>query len=333
MSVQRRSAVIMAAAATALLASLAACNVDRVGPEHSEAADRAVVAVQVAAELYVPDDAGMMLLRNVPLTMETLEFPRSLRAALRADGGDFRSTVVVRHFKDARGRTHTIGFIPDPSGRPPEFVYAFENGRIVRIVGSSYQRSAGGWRRIRTRITSFDTTGRVALQTVLAPARTAMVGTQVTRFAADAARVLIQLVTPRPLYAEETAPCTAEWLTYAAVSFALASASTGLVVAIAACTESAGTLPVCGTIETLTAAFLAALAAWNVALDKLIACQLRNASATTSGGSTTGGSSITRPDDEEEIIGGTKTVTQFIEDAMTSGNYSCSGDRCVYYAS
>jgi hypothetical protein len=106
----------------------------------------------------------------------------------------------------------------------------------------------------------------------------------------------------------------------------LTAASVGCV-SVVTCPVAAGALVV----------WLQALDKWQVALDKLTDCIAYNKMLTASlgggGGSDPYGPSGPHSSDDPDGYYSTNvTVEQFIDDAIASGNYACSGDSCVYYA-
>lgn len=299
-------------------------------------AEQTVVSVQVRNEVTSYVGGNAQRVGSVPSQVSLPVFPDKPRRgpAFSRDGA---SRTVIHHFKDGGGKLHSIGAVDDGTGRPPKLIYAFEDGNIRSIISNVYQRHGKGWIRQRSRVTRFDDTGKPIVQLDIRPDLSGNTAPSLSAFnvaalggvAADALRLFL----PAPLHAEETG-CGSEWLAYAAASFVVASATATLATLVASCVESGFG---CGAIEKAVAVLTAAIAAWSVTLDNLVACREKN--PTNSGGTPGGGggggggNETTGGGGSDDLSSTNKTVQQFIDDAILRGNFSCSddGDYCIYY--
>ena len=250
---------------------------------------------------------------------------------------DRKAGITVRHFRDATGSLHSIGLYRDRDGWPIRETYLFQNGRIRAIVSARHEQRGGGFVRRALRITTFDQNGRPDRQLDLKPSGNHLgvreqQGRPLMALLADAAAVVL----PKTLHAEEVpSACLSEWLESTSATLALAVANTALTAAVGGCVPSKGTL--CPTIELAFTAWVAALAKWNTALDKLVLCIEKNRkptgddAAVTGGSESEGGSGATNPVGTSPSGDG---IEEFIQNAIASGNFWCSasGDYCVYLA-
>lgn len=325
-------------AGLACLCVTVACSDIQPPAAHDAEAEQAVVSLRVRADLWDVSSPTRAKVGSGTFEAQTALIPDAGPMAALRHNSDARNRIRVRHFKDARGNLHSIGAVVDPSGQPPAFLYAFENGRIRAVMASKYEKRGGKWLKVRSRITTFDSTGVPALQADLKPETVGATSlNQRTRSPIDALRRLGDSFLPSELHAATMATeeaCFSEWLTYSATGFAVASASSALTAAVAACVT---TRTGCTSIEKLFGVWLGAVAVWNVSLDKLQACLLRewinetNSDGGRVSGDTDGGS----PSMEDEMNRTKKIVEDFIADAVASGHYYCTddGSYCVYYAS
>jgi hypothetical protein len=321
-----------------LCATAACSDASHVPVAHDLNAEQAFVSMRVQADLWDVSSENRIKIASKAVQIQSVPYPEAgLVAALREDS-DAPGRVRVRHFKDARGKLHSIGARLDGSGKPPEFVYAFENGRIRAVVSAKHERRQGKWFKVRSRITMFDSVGVPSLQVDLGPEghRSAATGGRPS-VPTDALKRLGTFLLPAELHAAtpmEEGPCFSEWLTYSATSLVVAGASVTLAAAVAAC---ASTRTGCTALDKPATIWLGAVATWNVSLDKLAACLLKadlDAENRTLGGRVSSSDGGATPSYEEELLRTKRTVEDFIADAVASGHFYCttSGNYCVYYA-
>jgi hypothetical protein len=249
--------------------------------------------------------------------------------------------TIVKHFRQADGRTLSLGWYFRKGSEPPTLIYAFVDGRIQTVVGLAYTRHGRGYLRRRVRVTTFDSTGIAQGQINIASesnsgSAASIAIREVAAVMQGIAADVLSVVLPQELHAEETGACGSEYLSYLAASVKLAAAAAALQVATASCVTVPGTQPIaCPAAGTAFIAFVDMLDRWNRALDKLVACT-EAASADSSPGGDGGGADDGTADDDffgdyEETK---KTVEQFISESIASNRYTCSsnGDVCTYYA-
>jgi hypothetical protein len=341
-STRRRLATTVAPLLLVSVGAIVSCRDSAAPSERDPWSDQAVVSLQVRSELasYVTGERRSLgvSLGAVQLRAFPERTPPRIASRLKASK---THSVTVKHFKGRGGAVLSIGAVTDGSTKPPQLIYAFENGRIRSIVSSEYARHGRRWMRSKSRMTYFDSTGHPILQseanhTRLSETASPKPGSRV--FARDVLAHSLSLLLPRPLYAEDTA-CVSEWITYAAASGVLASASTALSGAVGGCAAGGPLAPAfCASIDKLTVAWMAALAAWSVALDKLVACREKlpdeDTGGNVDGGGSGGAGDGPPPLGDDPMDSTTKTVMEFIEDAIEKGNLYCSGsgEYCIYYA-
>ena len=332
----RRAAAILVA--FALFAAAATACSDSTHPGSSdESSGIALVGVQVRSQLSSASARGQSVVQLPPRTssVPVVQFAKSNRSR--------GPRTVIRHTKDSSGATISFGLYYERPAGPPSLIYIFANGRIQAIVSPRYRPHGTGFVRTHSRTTVFSDDGTPIRQIVqsfeggvagLPVGSGAHLGA-VSRAARDALNHLL----PRPLHAAAyEAACVSEWLTYLAASAALAAATATLELVAPACLTGVG----CALTIPAFVAWLAALDQWNQALDKLISCMDKANDADVTqplipggggddGGFDKGGTGETEwPDQDDE----TRTVMEFIDDAIASGNFWCSkdGNHCYYYA-
>lgn len=322
---------VSGATALFILAALAACQ-DSAGtaPLADEWAQGIAASVQVSADIQYLKDGKKTQVHHATARQPVRIF--GPRVSLRGDA-THEPRTTVRHSRQRDGTVHSIGLHYPRGAKLPAFVYLFENGRIRTIVGLSYGRHGMGYYRRHSRVTTFDSLGQPTAQASLAADRVALGSPARVQHAlgvvADAAKVLL----PRELHAaeEEGGPCNSEYVSYAIASASLALATTLLEAALYTCATAKVPQLTCVAAIPLSSAWLSALDKWNQALDKLIACTNKAREETSSG---RGGTFDDFNDEQEEDPELRRTVEEFIDDALESGNYKCTSDgtTCTYYA-
>lgn len=316
-------------------------------PHHDAWADAAVIGVQVRSQLRVFDKGTVVREQSATDQVKVpVLYGTGWRLPSKGDEAYSRTQshrTSVRHFRDRSGKTLSLGLSFDRPDAPPSFIYLFENGRIKSIVSPVYQKHGKGFVRVRSRITLFGEDGTPQAQVDLSPRETATAGPLPGRSkfhakAAEAVKDVGRLFLPQPLHAAEgEEACFSEWVVYAAASGILGSASAAVTAEIAAC--AGGAAIACAAIERTIVIWLAAMVAWNTALDRLVACRELGANdAPVTGGNTggsgggSGGGGGMSPDSGRSL---TNTVNQFIRTAIGAGNYWCSSDGsyCVFTSS
>jgi hypothetical protein len=222
---------------------------------------------RVAVLLLAAGVAGLISCRDVapPQPALSVEHDDWAEAALITLPPFFKYEAngrIMKHFRGRDGTVYSVVAVGDARGGPPKKIFAFENGKIRYVVKPTYKRHGSGWARAHSTVTVFDSAGRRVREAETQP-----------ESPAGPALASIAALTPAdalPQNFTDVTGCFTEWAAYAAASFALASASVALSAAISACATNPMT---CYAVDSAFGIWLAALAAWSVALDKLMACQ------------------------------------------------------------
>lgn len=295
------------------------------------------VRVRVHTELALLQitGPGRMHRRTRPGMQSLLRLsPASLRAQTSHE-----PRTIVKHFRQADGKTLSLGWYFKANAELPTLVYVFANGRIQSVVGLAYTRHGNGYLRRKARVTTFDSTGTAQgqINVVSEPTRVATARVPnhgVVSLMQSITADVLSVILPRELHAEEK-PCTSEYLSYLAASAKLAAATAAVQVAAAACVGTGVSCPVAGAAAIV---WLEMLDKWNLALDKLLACTEAAKQSTPDGSGSEGGSSGEDPfADDYDAFGDfdeRKKVQEFIDDSIRAGTFTCSsdGDVCTYYA-
>lgn len=322
----------LAAAIAALSFVAISCRSESVVEPEDEWSEQAFVTMDIRHDLQLFAGGSSKLLTGsqsvrVPVLRGLDNGTRALRGETSASKG---SRVRVRHHRDKSGKIRTVALLFDDERRLPKKVFAFEDGRLKWITSPTYRQRDRGHYRVRSLTTLFDSTGHVVGQVTTSagvfPHSRSQTQPQNLR-SVPAAGSDATMSLSRPYTDQEEGACWAEWTRYGVAGLALAAASTALSTTGASCLS--GNLPACTQVSVAFAAFSAALAAWDKALDDLIACDLREAM---SGGGNLDGLGDSERNEAEGLGDITKAVEQFIEDSIARGSYACTenGEHCLY---
>jgi hypothetical protein len=315
------------------VAAIVACR-DVVQPQNrtdDEWAEQTLVRVAVHSTLTTLTPSGF---RQTTLPTHTASLP-TLRAVddSRAQMDISGSATEVRHVKVKDGRTFSLARLSQGAGKPPKRHYFFENGRIRAVVSYKYVRQGKYWLQSSARLSLFDEKSQpvAQIESVTDGKSADKTAMDYRSFAADAIAAAGKLVLPTELHAQDIPiSCDSEWFAVAAASLILAEVMAELTAEAVLCSNPSTAALACPTIPAGVVKVLGAMGALTLTWDALAAC--RNKRALALGGGEIQSGTVTDID-EAAYRKLTDTVTKFIEDSISTGNFQCTLDLsyCIYY--